>query len=338
MFYNPKTTTRTHTTCEVEVLEKGTSRAWKGNLTLLAASPCDNDDCSDTENMSCASSDCSSDLFYSDKEKGVFSFYQRGDGSAEDPDNIPQRYMDMARNDPTRALEAVEKTLEWRDQHGINDMLNKPHPKFDACKSVVPHFYVGRDVGGHVVYVQRPARLNAEQVKANGLTFDDLFHHSIYVQEYLWQIVESENPNATITSIIDAGDLSLYGMRTQKDQRELLLRMADTFDNHFPMRAHKTIIVNAPSWFSLLFKMVKPLLRESTTALIEVCAKGKNQDAVLLQHVGGETSKCLPDFCWSEPRSTTKTEVVQLEMEKELRGFVMSRIEASGETMAPVVA
>ena len=71
----------------------------------------------------------------------------------------------------------------------------------------------------------------------------------------IWQIVEANDPMATLTSIIDAGDLKLSDVRRQKDRLQLLTRMASTFDAHFPMRAHKTLIINAPSWFHLLFRL-----------------------------------------------------------------------------------
>ncbi|CAB9496629.1 Transfer protein [Seminavis robusta] len=329
-------------------------QTWKGNLTLLSPRYCNmslypikddiDEEPEDTQSTTTSRSDSASDVVYSDKDRGLFSLYQVGDGSAEDLDGIPTRYLTMAQQDRHLALKAVQKTVEWRRDQGINDLLNEPHVNYDVCKQVVPHVFIGRDVESHVVYVQQPARFNDEQMQRNGLEYHDMLRHAIYVQEYLWQIIEAENPRATITSIIDVADLRFHQLG-QKDQVSFLKEMATTFDAHFPMRAHKTIIVNAPKWFYLLYRMLKPLLRESTTAMVEICTKGKKQDAALRAHLGEETSRSLPDFCWSEQaikeqtRKTHPGSAAQSmpRMEQELREHVMKHIKSNGLTMKPVL-
>lgn len=312
------------------------------SLQLLASTTAKDHEASDTDSTANSSSSDSSgsDLVYSDPSKGIFSFYQVGDGSAEDPDGIPDRHLDMANQNRLKALDAMQATLEWREANQIDNLLNKPHTKFDACKKAVPHAYVGRDVNGHVVYVQQPAKMDKKVVQANGLTEEDLVNHAIFIQEYLWQVVEADDANATVTNIMDAGDLCLGDLRRKQDQVQLFIRMAEIFDNHFPTRAHKTIIVNAPSWFNALFCLIKPVLRESSASMVEICSKGKKQDQILLQTIGEETCKSLPDFCWNKPHKRGAIDMASaasLDMEKDLRAFVMERIETNGKTMAPVL-
>jgi len=341
------------------------SEKWIGNLKLLTPSTVDETTkshvfhgASSNSPTSASSSTCTSDssqlldsdseysnnststpnVIYSDKEKAIYSLYQVGDGSEEDPDNIPLRFLEMAQQDRHQALKAARKTVQWRHERGINDMLVEPHVNYDICKQVVPHMFIGRDVEGHVVYVQQPARLNMAQVVSNNITYQDLLRHAIYVQEYVWQIVESDNPRATITSIIDVADLQLSHLR-QSDRVQFLKEMAMTFDAHFPMRAHKTFIVNAPKWFHLLYRLVKPLLRKSTRDMIDILTKGKHQDAVLREHLGEATSKALPDFCWSTTKSSDEaiTATTVPKMEQELREHVMKQNQAGGQAIKPVL-
>jgi hypothetical protein len=101
--------------------------------------------------------------------KFEFSMFQKGDGSDEDPDGIPTRYMAMQLQRSERAKKATLATLRWREERAIDSILKRPHPDFDVAKAVFPHYFVTRDNGGHVVFVQRPALLNLELAAKNGL-------------------------------------------------------------------------------------------------------------------------------------------------------------------------
>lgn len=101
--------------------------------------------------------------------KFEFSLFQKGDGSDEDPDGIPTRYLKMQLHRRELAKKAVRETLRWREEHRIDTILKRPHPDFDVAKAVFPHYFVTRDVGGHVVFVQRPALLDLKLADKNGL-------------------------------------------------------------------------------------------------------------------------------------------------------------------------
>ncbi len=100
----------------------------------------------------------------------TFSLYQKGDGSEEDVDNIPTRYLRMQLNDRERAKHALQETLQWRKDHNIDTILGRPHADYDVCKTVFPHYFAGYDKLGNVAFVQRPALLNLELARKNGLT------------------------------------------------------------------------------------------------------------------------------------------------------------------------
>jgi CRAL/TRIO domain len=125
--------------------------------------------------------------------------------------------------------------------------------------------------------------------------------HYIYVNEYLWQIVESKNALATMTGIMDMQGLNL-GMIRKADIMNFLKEFVKTMDSHYPQRAHKTLIVNAPKWFNLLYKIVSPILRESTKSRIEIHARGKRQDKALYSFLGKDAEKLLPASFFSKKR------------------------------------
>ena len=230
-----------------------------------------------------------------------YTLFQEGDGSAQDPDGIPTRFLLMHNGDRAAAQTSLQATLEWRDEHNIDDILNQPQTKFDICKTIFPHFFLGRDVqGGYVVFVQRPARLDLERGLQNNLTPEDVLFHYVFVNEYLWQVIEKESSLATMISIIDLQGLHL-GVLRKPDIISFVKRFVSTIDSYYPRSAHKTLLLNAPRWFSTLYKLISPLLRETTKAKIQILTRSKQQDEALQSVLGQDsaTMQALPASFWS---------------------------------------
>jgi len=260
----------------------------------------------------------------SNSENYRFSVLQKNDGHETDPDGIPTRYMVMQNNRRDLAKAALKKTLEWRKEHDIDTILARPHPTFDISKKVFPHYFCGRDDTNHVILLQRPGLMNVKLAHKNGLTGEGLLHHYVYVMEYLWRLVDS-TPDATMTSILDLTEMNMSVLRGEQFRIGSLF--LSTMDAHFPQRSHKTLLINAPKWFNVLYKIASPMLRESTKQKIQILSKGKEQDEILQQLL----SEC------PIPSGTTHENVPPGIMEEELRNFCLARLEDAGEEMQSVV-
>lgn len=248
-------------------------------------------------------------------ETYVFSVFQKNDGSKSDPDNIPRRFLKMQHDNREKAKKALETTIEWRRKNGIDSILARPHPKFDVCKQVFPHYFCGHDDDNHVILLQRPGLINLPIAKANGLAGEDLLYHYVYAMEYLWQVTEKDNPDATMTSIIDLTGLNISVLRRTELLRTLQM-FCTTMDAHFPLRSHRTLLINTPKWFGAVYKLVSPLLRESTKQKITILSKGKKQDEAL---------ESLLSECPIPPGKTIE-EMPPSDMEVHLRDFVSIRV------------
>ena len=71
---------------------------------------------------------------------------------------------------------------------------------------------------------------------------------------------------------------------------------------NYPGRSYKTLVINAPRWFHALYKIFKPLLRESTREKIVILKAGEQQDTALKFYLGD----CMPndlisDENWEKP-------------------------------------
>jgi CRAL/TRIO domain len=296
----------------------------------------------------------SSNGIINEKQPFHFSLYQPGDGSDDDPDRIPKRYLSMQKGNRPAAMAALNATLNWRQRDNIDTLLQRPHANFDIYKAVSAHFFLGRDATGHVALLQRPALDSGALLrlaKTNPcLNIQEMVLHYAYVLEYLWNVLDPPDPNngdnniRSMTSIIDLTGLDLSIMR----QRELLsfvkqfVRMTST---HYPQRSYKTLVVNAPSWFQQIYRIISPLLRESTKEKILILRRSHHQVEVLREVLGGDMLQYLPPDLL-----TTDHDLYQQSsnnghdnasgathasppMEQELRAFVHARLQEAGVEM-----
>lgn len=275
---------------------------------------------------------------YSDTASSVpynFSLFQKGDGSETDPDGIPGRFLRMQKGNRAKAKAALEQTLAWRKEHQVDIILSKPHPKYDVCKRILSHYFSGRDPTGHVIFVQRPGKIKAEEAKLNNVTNDDLFSHYIYILEYCWNQIEPRS-DQTMTSVIDLGGCHLTHVRAMF---HFIKEFVNMMSQHYPQRSYKTLLINSPRWFGAIYRMISPMLRESTRSKIEILSGGKRQREALIQYLGNHAPKELLDG--GDDHVEIKEEEDHAgphsSMEKMMRAFVMERLDETGQVMQPII-
>ncbi len=225
------------------------------------------------------------------------------DGSLEDPDGIPTRFLLMKKNDLAEAKIAFEGTLAWRKQLEVDTILRRPHPKYDICKAILPHYFSGRDPNNNVILVQRPAMLNFVLMENNNATIDDLLMHYIYIIEYCWNILEPGPPERVMTNVLDMRGMSLKTIRNQ-EYIGFGKKFVQMMSENYPGRSYKTLVINAPTWFHALYNIFKPILRESTRQKIVILKAGGKQDAALKFFLGDSLPRDL--ISESDQDTTTK--------------------------------
>mmetsp|Transcript_39948 Transcript_39948/g.48686 ORF Transcript_39948/g.48686 Transcript_39948/m.48686 type:complete len:311 (+) Transcript_39948:60-992(+) len=284
----------------------------------------------------------------------TFGASKPGDGSESNKDGIPNRFLLMQKNNRCAAKRAFSDHLAWREEHSVDDILNRPHPKFDACKAVLPHYFPGRDVAGNPVFVQRPGMIDMELAKKNNVTMEELLTHYVYIIEYCWNIFEprTEPHDGVMTSIID---LTGVGWKVLKDKKILgfVKRFVKMMSENYPQRSYRTLIINSPKWFGSLYKLFKPMLRESTKKKIEIHTKGNKQNEALQKFLGNDS---IPkELLYETPDQQANTDNMMSSVtlvsashthsepgpnsavEQDLRSFCMRGIKAAGIDMQDVV-
>jgi len=126
--------------------------------------------------------------------------------------------------------------------------------------------------------------LDFEIMRRNNATIEDLLLHYIYVIEYCWNILDPGH-DRIMTNVLDMRGISFRNMRNQ-EYVGFGKRFVQMMSANYPGRSYKTLIVNAPTWFHALYKLFKPLLRESTRQKIVILKAGEQQDVALKFYLG----------------------------------------------------
>ncbi|CAB9518106.1 SEC14 cytosolic factor [Seminavis robusta] len=279
-----------------------------------------------------------------------FSLYQPGDGSENDPDKIPKRFLSMQKGNRVAAKAALQATLQWRKEHDIGTILQRPRPNFDIYKSMLVHVFLGRDTAGKVVFLQRPALGSGvrllELAEKNEIPLPEMVLEYAFMMEYLFNVLDPPTPDnnhdiRTLTTVIDMTGLT-FSMLRHRNLLSFVKEFVVMQSVHYPQRAYKTLLVNAPSWFEKLYQFFTPMLRESTKAKIEILGRGspERQKQVLTEVLGEDLLQYLPDDMLGssdDEESQESTTVPVSPMEQELREFVLARLQEEGMEMNVLV-
>ena len=178
--------------------------------------------------------------------------------------------------DEAKAQTRYDETEAWRKTNGIDALLSEPHPQFALIKQHYPHYYHGRGHRGEPVYYEIPAQINLKELKRNGVNLSDLLRHYALVTEFCWAVLErsQHGPQSQSLYVLD-----LEGIKLKDFVGEVVkfVKEAATFTSkHYPERSGGVYIINAPVFFNVIWKVVKPIVDPSTLEKIKVI-RGKDK-------------------------------------------------------------
>lgn len=187
------------------------------------------------------------------------------------PPGTWERYLRATKNDTLEAQTRLTATLQWRIQNGMDDILLSPHPHFDTLKRCYPHAYHLRGYNKESVYYECPGKIDLTGLKLAGLTLNHLLRHYALVTEFLWTYISpyQDGPGSKGITIID-----LDGMRLRDfagDVVTFVKRAAAFTGLHYPERSSAIYILNAPSFFQLIWRrVIAPLVDPVTLKKVRV--------------------------------------------------------------------
>lgn len=232
-----------------------------------------------------------------------------------------RRFLRARQHDLNRAKTMFMAHLKWREANGLDTILEDFHfEERDAFLSLYPQGYHKTDKLGRPVYIQHIGAIKIKQL-AEITTEDRMIR--FHVQEYercLKYIFPacSKKAGRHIDQTFAIMDVKGVGLKhLTGDVKSILGRITETDQNNYPETLGKTVIINAPTVFKMIWAMVRPMLDVRTQAKIEVAPSDymklllKYVDADNIpDYLGGKSKGSLIDDVgpWKDPETLAQVE------------------------------
>jgi len=187
-------------------------------------------------------------------------------------DTPPFRFIRAAKGDIVAAKVRWSDTLKWREQLGMNTILNEPHPNLALIKENYPHYFHNRGRKNECCYYEKPPKMNLKIMREAGIELDDILRHYALCCEYMWCNIDPSEDGKSIYII----DLEGMGLRDFAGDVVDFVKKASAFTGaHYPERSGSIFVVNVPSWFSIIWNVVRSMVDEVTKEKITILRVGK---------------------------------------------------------------
>mmetsp|Transcript_444 Transcript_444/g.623 ORF Transcript_444/g.623 Transcript_444/m.623 type:complete len:562 (+) Transcript_444:248-1933(+) len=188
------------------------------------------------------------------------------------PQTIPFRFIRATKGDIAASKARWAETCAWRQKLGMDTVLAEPHPKIKVIKQNYPHYFHLRGKNNECCYYEKPPKMNLPELRKQGVQLEDLLRHYATCCEYMWTEIESSEDGKSIYVI----DLDGIGIRDFAGEVVDFVKRASSFTaDHYPERSGSIFIINVPSWFSVIWNVVKPMVDEVTKKKITIMRYGK---------------------------------------------------------------
>eukprot|EP00882_Tetradesmus_deserticola_P003015 GHRQ01003201.1.p2 GENE.GHRQ01003201.1~~GHRQ01003201.1.p2 ORF type:complete len:209 (+),score=101.09 GHRQ01003201.1:336-962(+) len=172
--------------------------------------------------------------------------------------------------------------------------MTRPAPHFHALSGLLPIHVLGVSPEGHAVIVVKTSGAKAMvdavfKGKDSTLTPAQLEDHLALVNEFLVKAAAPDPlPAGSQVQIYDLAGFKLsYAMGGDIMS---LFQLLMEFGTYYPERLHQAIILNAPSWFNVPWKMITSFLDANTRAKIVVVRSPGAALQQLSHHLHGEAN------------------------------------------------
>jgi hypothetical protein len=201
------------------------------------------------------------------------------------------RYVAACRGNRVKAAERLELTMNWRQGEDVDSILNKPLPHFKECKAHYRHAVIGIGKKSNMPIVVEGVgkfRTALKDLKAKNVPTSAFMHQFIWIMEYVTQRMNNTPmPNGKFIRVYDVTGMGLTDV-ADKEGMTIGQGMMQVLEQHYPERMHKALVVNAPRWFSAVWKVVAPLLDPSTAQKIQIFSNRQDALAALLEELDGD--------------------------------------------------
>lgn len=224
---------------------------------------------------------------------------------------VAPRFVRAEAGNPPKQRQRYIDTLKWRLEEGQDTILLQAHPHLELIKSCGTQYYHKHDKLNRIVYIERPKDIKLAELRKAGIGMPELLFHYRYITEYLWQVLDQDEDEGRIFSILDMKGIGLTDF--VGEVIEFTKQATGIIQSHYPERSGHIFLVNASFTFSAIWKLVKTFLSKETLEKTHVYRSGFQKE--LLKYIPAEnlpreyggTCEC-PGGCVNSPMETQMME------------------------------
>jgi 3-methyladenine DNA glycosylase AlkC len=214
-----------------------------------------------------------------------------------DPKLIYLRYLRANNFDIKKTTAHIEKNIAWRKEWKVKELVTVTpeailgNPMEELTK-VFPHWHYGYDKTGRPVVYKQYGKFDASHVKTlSGGNYDNIVKYHVWEQEAASRLCLKQTEKTgklveTVSGIVDVKDMRLF--QITRDFLAMTKLLADVDQGQYPETLGRIYIINTPSAFPLVWRVVKPWLDPIVTSKIFILGGPKDYEPALIDFIGKE--------------------------------------------------
>lgn len=195
-----------------------------------------------------------------------------------------------ARKDTEKSFAMMKKSLQWREESGANQCLSEPLSEAHAATlAKIPGFYVGYGRNGHPVFLDHTAVVPWDTI-LHDMGMKTFLHAQVQCLEWMQMVVYQEasrRAGKPITQGINIWDMKgLTLAKFTAKVREISSATSRIAQDNYPESLAAAYVVNAPSYFTVIWAVIKSFLDPKTVAKVHIYGSGPKMFAKLKNALG----------------------------------------------------
>jgi len=209
---------------------------------------------------------------------------------------IARSYRSNQKTRMDQTVTAAKTIMEWRQSNNVDQLLSTTLPNERTYYESWPSAIYGTDSYGHLVNVERLADIKADTLQSSFQLVDLLKHrikHMEMIQHEKAQL--SNSLQRRVYKHIYVFDLSGIGFKhASKSVVDILKPIFDLGQLYYPESLFRMYLINAPTIFYGMWKMVSGLIDVDTREKIQVLKNANQFIEMAISH--GIPKEVIPEY------------------------------------------
>ncbi|KAG0412932.1 hypothetical protein HPB47_009931 [Ixodes persulcatus] len=185
-----------------------------------------------------------------------------------------------------KAENMLRECLIWRQQNNIDSIL-ETYKSPEVLRRYFPGSLCNHDRDGRPLYIMRFGNGDFSGI-AQCVSMDAIVKHAAYQIEVAIADMKTQTEKLrrvveTVTVVFDYDNFHLKQVYCWQ-VIEILRHLTALYEKYYPEILERCLIINAPSFFPIFWKLLQPFLAENTKNKLEIFSR-ENWQPVMLQYV-----------------------------------------------------